>query len=220
MKLKIVCGALIFGVNSQRGVALSERPVGPGPDAERRYFQLTDMMKHYNSDFDERKFWAYGCQCLILGDRPMSDPGHGHPVDNLDRVCKEYKDCLKCARRVHGDTCIGEFVQYKYGIRNNEVLCRDKPSTGKESACKRSLCECDAAFARAHPAVADVFNTDYHLFWTTTGWDPKQPENCQPPIGGVVDPQCCGTDTSAYFIYNALNKDCCPDGQARSKGTC
>ena len=36
-------------------------------DDERRYFQLTDMMSHYNKDFDERKYWAYGCNCLILG---------------------------------------------------------------------------------------------------------------------------------------------------------
>ena len=31
-----------------------------GPDQERRYTQLTDMMEHYNADFDERKYWTYG----------------------------------------------------------------------------------------------------------------------------------------------------------------
>jgi hypothetical protein len=31
------------------------------PDnAERRMAQLTQMMKHYNPDFDERKHWGYG----------------------------------------------------------------------------------------------------------------------------------------------------------------
>ena len=44
-------------------------------NTERRYAQLTEMMENYNGDFDERKYWAYGCNCLILGDRPMSDPG-------------------------------------------------------------------------------------------------------------------------------------------------
>ena len=33
----------------------------------------------------------------------MSDPGMGAPVDELDKVCKGYKECLKCARRQHGD---------------------------------------------------------------------------------------------------------------------
>ena len=95
-----------------------------GEDDDRRYFQLTDMMEHYNSDFDERKYWAYGCNCLILGDRPMSDPGHGPPVDALDTVCKAYKDCVKCARMEFGEMCIGEFVKYKYGYKNGEAVCR------------------------------------------------------------------------------------------------
>ena len=33
----------------------------------KRYAQLTDMMSHYNADFDERKYWTYGCNCLLLG---------------------------------------------------------------------------------------------------------------------------------------------------------
>merc|ERR1712227_1065424 len=70
-------------------------------DSDRRYSQLVDMMSHYNPSFDERKYWAYGCNCLILGDRPMSDPGHGPPVDALDTVCKAYKDCVKCARMTY-----------------------------------------------------------------------------------------------------------------------
>ena len=82
------------------------------------------MMEHYNADFDERKYWAYGCNCLILGDRPMSDPGHGPPVDALDTVCKAYKDCVKCARMEFGEMCIGEFVKYKYGYKNGEAVCR------------------------------------------------------------------------------------------------
>jgi len=42
--------------------------VGQTPfDQERRYAQLMDMMEHYNPTFDERKFYTYGCNCLILG---------------------------------------------------------------------------------------------------------------------------------------------------------
>jgi hypothetical protein len=33
----------------------------------RRYNDLLKMVKNYNPEFDERKYWAYGCQCLILG---------------------------------------------------------------------------------------------------------------------------------------------------------
>ena len=104
----------------------------------------------------------------------MSDPGHGRPVDALDTVCKAYKDCLKCARMTHGDTCIGEFVQYRYGYRQGEVACRDPANS-----CDRALCECDAQFAKAHNAAKDVFTNEYHMFWSTTDvsiksqFDPK-----------------------------------------------
>ena len=60
-------------------------------EGSKRYSQLMSMMQNFNPDFDEKKYWAYGCNCLILGDRPMSDPGHGAPVDALDTVCKKYK---------------------------------------------------------------------------------------------------------------------------------
>lgn len=101
------------------------------------------MFGYYNKDFDERKYWAYGCNCHILGDRPMSDPGYGPPVDPLDKVCKAYKDCVLCAKREFGQECIGEFVKYKFGYDQSGPVCKNKPNT-----CDRALCECDRMFAR------------------------------------------------------------------------
>jgi len=182
---------------------------------EKRYSQLVDMMGHYNSEFDERKYWAYGCNCLILGDRPMSDPGHGPPVDALDTVCKAYKDCLKCARMEHGDTCIGEFVKYKYGYKNGDAVCRNNLGS-----CERDLCECDAMFAKAHVAKKDVFDNKYHMFWSTThGYDMWDPANdaslCPSGGGGEFDPKCCQADdkSSPFIWYNSASKTCCSDGR-------
>ena len=112
---------------------------------DRRYAQLTEMMTTYNPLFDERKFWTYGCNCLLLGDRPMSDPGHGKPVDELDTVCKAYKDCVKCAKMTHGANCIGEFVTYDYSYDNDQAQCNDDADT-----CGRALCECDLMLAQRH----------------------------------------------------------------------
>lgn len=39
----------------------------------------------------EMSLWGYGCHCVFLGDRPMSEMGHGHPVDELDKSCRNYK---------------------------------------------------------------------------------------------------------------------------------
>ena len=91
--------ALAQEESSTNGTELAERGRVPTQEqGSKRYSQLVEMMGNYNAAFDERKYWTYGCNCLILGDRPMSDPGHGKPVDELDTVCKAYKDCLKCAR--------------------------------------------------------------------------------------------------------------------------
>lgn len=199
----------ILAAATEAGRVARQAPTG----GDRRYFQLTDMMNHYNPSFDERKYWTYGCNCLILGDRPMSDPGHGRPVDALDTVCKAYKDCLKCARMTHGDTCIGEFVQYKYGYRQGEVQCRDRANT-----CDRALCECDAQFAKAHNAVKDVFTNEYHMFWSTSEgypmWDPEN-DNSQCPRGGngPYTPECCGGNGTPFVLFNAEKKSCCSDGR-------
>ena len=42
--------------------------VGTGGE-DRRYVQLVDQIKYFNPAFDHRKFWAYGCNCLLLGTR-------------------------------------------------------------------------------------------------------------------------------------------------------
>jgi len=162
-----------------------------------------DQMNFYNSDFDERKYWTYGCQCLILGDRPMSDPGHGPPVDELDNVCKQYKDCQKCARMTHGEMCIGEFVRYNFRIGNNGPVCRNNAGS-----CERALCECDKQFAKNHVAVKDVYNEDYHMFWGTAGFDAKN-GGCVSNPGPRADPQCCNNPSGPYTLYNANTKQCC-----------
>ena len=199
MKFSTAGVALVAMSHAQRGEgSTNPQDTLRVQNQERRYAQLSDMMENYNAEFDERKYWTYGCNCLILGDRPMSDPGHGRPVDELDVVCKAYKDCLKCARWAYGDMCIGEFVQYKYGIKGGQVKCRNK-----DNSCDRALCECDRQFAIAHASARQVYTNDYHAFWSELGWDPEG--QCQKGGNGKGgNPQCCGGGTTAYvssYIY-------------------
>ena len=148
----------------------------------------------------------------------MSDPGHGPPVDALDSVCKAYKDCVKCARLSYGEMCIGEFVKYRYGYKNGAPVCKDAAGT-----CGRSLCECDAMFAKAHNGVKDVFDIKYHMFWSTTQgypmWDPKN-DNSQCPSGGggPYVPECCSNreHTTPFILYNSATKVCCQSGKVVS----
>ena len=50
------------------------------------------MMRYFNPEYSTMKHAAYGCNCNFLrGDRPLTQLGHGQPVDALDTTCKNYK---------------------------------------------------------------------------------------------------------------------------------
>ena len=64
MKFSIAFNLALLEAARVRRSNQGEKALG---DVDKRYSQLVDMMNHYNNDFDERKYWAYGCNCLILG---------------------------------------------------------------------------------------------------------------------------------------------------------
>ena len=77
-------GEAIAAAAPQRGLARTGDRSLPGT---RRYADLTAMAKRTwrmngfvkKEKFDERKYWAYGCHCYLLGDRPLSEMGRGIP---------------------------------------------------------------------------------------------------------------------------------------------
>jgi len=197
-----------------------EFAVGTDADrAEKRYNDLKDMavklwakngLRGKKNGFDERKYWAYGCHCFLLGDRPMSEMGSGKPKDALDNKCKIYKDCQKCVRENHGDTCIGEMIKYiwKWSSKLNTF-----ESTNAAGSCQRELFECDKAFVYDTFATKDVFETEYHAFWSTQnggqGFDHEDPANC--PSGGnsPVAHSCCGGHNQPWFWMAENKNQCC-----------
>ena len=77
------------------GAMAQNRPM-PGKPQNRRFYQLEALMKHHNSNFNVYRDFAYGCNCNLLatggvGDRPLTQPGWGQAIDDLDVVCKAYK---------------------------------------------------------------------------------------------------------------------------------
>lgn len=206
-----------------------------GSDADRegirRYADLKSMaIKLWakngykgKNKFDERKYWAYGCHCFLLGDRPMSEMGHGSPRDALDTRCKAYKDCNKCVREKHGDECIGEMVAYtwKWSGKQQELISKEN-----SGSCKRELFECDKKFVEDSFNVRDVYDKQYHAFGSGAGkpgFDNRDPDNC--PTGGSapVKHECCGGDTTFYSWMNTNTHECCSkDGEdsAVLTGTC
>ena len=121
--------------------------------------QLVQQMTHYNPSWGLVKHFAYGCNCnMLVGDRPMSQPGFGNPLDDVDATCKNYRSCQECVTAKYGPSCVGEFTDYSWSTTS--ATCSDAPGT-----CARALCECDAQFAQAHSAKSDLYNQDFsHVF--------------------------------------------------------
>ena len=111
---------------------------------ERTFNDLLQQMTHYNAVFEFTTYLiGYGCHCpRATSERPLSEMGHGVPLDALDTVCRAYKECQKCARKVHGEACIRELLSYDFETAGDNSICQDQAGT-----CKRALCECDKAFA-------------------------------------------------------------------------
>lgn len=184
----------------------------------KRYDDLTAIAKKMfakaghtgKNKFDERKYWTYGCHCLMLGDRPMSDMGRGEPVDELDSRCRFYKECQRCVRDKHGDQCIGEFVKYtwKYSKKLSQFVSKNDAGT-----CERELFECDLQFAKDTLDNKNVFNEDNHLFWGT-GFNSE--EKCV-PSGNVPNVhECCGGHNTYYTWMGTNNKQCCSSENGKS----
>ena len=60
----------------------------------------------------------------IKDDLPMSHPGYGAPVDELDKICKEYRSCVKCLKETHGNDCIPDKKRYKsvFSFKKNRLF--------------------------------------------------------------------------------------------------
>ena len=55
----------------------------------------------------------------------MSHPGYGAPVDELDKICKEYRSCVKCLKETHGNDCIPDKKRYKSVFLKEIALSND-----------------------------------------------------------------------------------------------
>ena len=204
---------------TQIGIA---RKSDRGIDQERRYYDLTEIAKKYwqknapnKEKFDERKLWAYGCHCHILGDRPMSQMGKGKPVDGLDRKCMAYKNCQKCVREVHGNDCIGEFKQYnwKFASKTQSFVSGNALGT-----CERDLYHCDFQFVQDTFEQRGEWNNDFHLFWSSTGFDPNDGLSCLPGDGNEYVERVCKGGYEDPYVWTRKNpKESKPNNDQSNK---
>jgi len=192
----------------------------PTQDGDRRWDETKSMLEFYNADAKIDDLAGYGCNCMAIGDRPLSEsPGQGFPVDGLDGDCQKYKQCLKCARDKHGDACIPEMImgsankRYQMTIGATAVTCDNNAGT-----CKRDLCECSKQFAKRFR------NVDWNTYLNEAnsyfgGFDVDT--QCT-PSGGRTSPDhaCCQEIDSEgpFTLYNRNLRLCCPDGSTAAFG--
>ena len=81
------------------------------------------------------------------------------------------QDCLKCAKEEHGDTCVPDYLGYKYGydVVSDEIVCENSPKS-----CRRSLCECDKMFAKMQAANYDKFDPNLSVLNAESNWQPEE----------------------------------------------
>ena len=178
---------------------------------DRRYIDLAEMnykqwkVNGAKGEWDERKYWGYGCHCFMVGDRPMTEMGFGIPVDGLDSACRQWKECQMCTRQNHGEQCIGEFVKYTWKFRKDAA---DFEILNDAGSCARELGECDRKFVIDTFAQRRLYDEKFNYFYG--GFDRQdKDENCPPAGGNVVVHECCGGHKIHWTWMGTKKKQCC-----------
>jgi len=134
---------------------------------------------------------THGCQCLNL----LSDAGQrypGQPRDELDRVCLEWQNAIKC-QRFEGGIC---------GPRKEDEL----PSYTNYADCALNTDPCAAALCEINKKFATDVN---NLNGVITPEEVKAPDvNCARAKAGPKYDSCCFTDIYSSIRYDSVASLC------------
>jgi len=144
---------------------------------------------------------THGCQCLnLLSDADQRYPGQ--PRDELDHVCLDWQNAIKC-QRFEGGIC-GPKKEDELPSYTNYADC-----TLNSDPCAAALCEINRKFA------TDVNN----LNGVITPEEVEQPDvNCARAQAGPKYDSCCFTDIYSSIRYDSVASQCV-DGAVEPKPT-
>lgn len=169
----------------------------------------------------------YGCHCWPNNRNKEHLTGYGQPLDAVDTVCHELKQCHKCINvdypvsEARSKGCDPVTTKYKAKLVKKdgglEIECTNTLNKRKTNNgdCKRSLCECDKAFAEQFSASFKEWNKE------TWNLNDSYETYCQ-RAGGLPErsmagpSECCG-NFPLRRAYNPANKQCV-DGQIQALG--
>lgn len=176
---------------SQRITLLMAKATAAGtlinPDTGKK-FKSRDFIQRVNN---------YGCHCWARTTKEHL-AGYGKPLDEVDSTCWALKQCHKCLSIDYPERCDPVDTKYKAKLSKTsnglEISCNNtlnKKGTNNGD-CKKSLCECDKAFA---DTFAGVFNS-----WDASNWKLDE--------GGNYD-QYCERQSSATRSMGDQRDSCC-----------
>ena len=148
----------------------------------------------------------YGCWCPKLLREKMSDALMGHPLDGLDRVCRDWWRCKRCASLAPYHCPIKKDYVYDVTHFNNAgaISCEGV----QNDDCAYYNCLCDSEMALDIVANINMLNV------TNIGVDPEdcvRPEN----IGGHVIDSCCVNEDFPDARPYSSDRFICVDGQVK-----
>ena len=79
----------------------------------RKFRNLKILVLHLQQEQKFGRYCYYGCYCLPEGSHDIASGGYGKPVDNIDRACKNFKQCYKCLVTEYAEE-IGKINVNKY----------------------------------------------------------------------------------------------------------
>jgi len=164
----------------------------------------------------------YGCHCWPNNRGKEHLTGVGQPLDPVDEVCFDLKDCHKCIgidfpydEQDRPKGCDPVTTKYKAKLNRSadklEIECTNtlnKKGTNNGD-CKRSLCECDKAFAEK---FANAFASYDKGLWNLADDSVAYENQCHRPGNAPErslkgDKECCGAYPERKS-FNPANRQC------------
>ena len=125
--MKLFTSILFTFSTAQDSVSLRPEP--------RVYWQLSKMMTTFNPDFSSKKYWLYGCNCVMLGNNQSSS--------SKEKINFRQIESSKVYAKIHAKMTL--LLYYLYEIFNKKYLNLNQlsdpgygpPVDALDTACKR-----------------------------------------------------------------------------------
>jgi len=151
----------------------------------------------------------YGCWCHA--DSTDIFKGKGQHVDEFDKACKMYKQCLRCVRhdaRNDGEVCDPGTQKYFTENSRSKDGIHAECSANNDSNCAINTCCCEVEYVRTilKLFMIDGVKLNKKKYHSSNHFDFEDQCEVNKAPGNEVD--CCG-EYPTRRMYNTQHRQCC-----------